>query len=215
MKEQYQKYKHMLLVPLYGIIYVSWFAYLEKTIVSHFHVIHMSIDNYIPFVEAFIIPYFLWFFYIAFVVVYTMFFHKQEYFKICGYLFTGMTIFLIISTLFPNGHYLRPSSFPRENIFTYMVSLLWKADTPTNLFPSIHVFNSLAAHLTITRCPNLKKRPLILYGSFLLCVSIILSTVFLKQHSIFDVITAFIMAFTLYPLVYKIDYRAIFRTKCA
>ena len=93
MKEQYQKYKHILLVPLYGIIYVSWFAYLEKTIVSHFHVIHMSIDNYIPFVEAFIIPYFLWFFYIAFVVVYTMFFHKQDYFKICGYLFNNLHSF--------------------------------------------------------------------------------------------------------------------------
>jgi hypothetical protein len=32
--------------------------------------------------------------------------------------------------------------------------------------------------------------------------SIILATIFIKQHSVFDVITAFVMAIVLYPLAY-------------
>ena len=34
---------------------------------------------------------------------------------------------------------------------------------------------------------------------------IILSTVFLKQHSMFDVLTAFIMAAIVYTIVYRFD----------
>ena len=36
-------------------------------------------------------------------------------------------------------------------------------------------------------------------------VSIILSTMFIKQHSVFDVMTAFVMAAVLYVLVYRTD----------
>ena len=42
-------------------------------------------------------------------------------------------------------------------------------------------------------------------GSFILCVSIVLSTVFIKQHSLFDVMTAFILAAVMYGLVYHTD----------
>ena len=42
-------------------------------------------------------------------------------------------------------------------------------------------------------------------GSLILCVSIILSTMLIKQHSVFDVITAFIMAFIMYLIVYYYD----------
>ena len=42
-------------------------------------------------------------------------------------------------------------------------------------------------------------------GSLILCVSIILSTVFIKQHSVFDVLTAFIMGAVMYILVYGLD----------
>ena len=38
--------------------------------------------------------------------------------------------------------------------------------------------------------------------SFVLMTSIILATMFLKQHSVFDVITAFVMAAVMYSLVY-------------
>ena len=64
-KSIYEKYKHFLLLIFYMPIYLIWFAYLEKTVRTHFHVIYMKIDDYIPFCEYFIIPYLLWFLYIC------------------------------------------------------------------------------------------------------------------------------------------------------
>ena len=69
--------------------------------------------------------------------------NRREFYQYCIFLFTGMTLFLIISTVYPNGHLLRPTDFPRNNIFTLAVQVLYQADTATNIFPSLHVFNSI------------------------------------------------------------------------
>ena len=114
-----------------------------------------------------------------------------------------MTVFLIISTVYPNGHYLRPASFERDNIFTDMVRFLYKTDTPTNLFPSIHVYNSVGVNIAVWHSENFKKNKPVRYGSFLIMTSIILSTVFLKQHSVFDVITGIVLSVFLFTLVYS------------
>lgn len=203
-----RKYKHSLPLIIYMIVYFLWFGYLEKTVTlaTHHRVIHMSLDDRIPFCEYFIIPYVLWFFYVSVVVLYLLFTDKREYMKCCLFLFTGMTVFLVISTLWPNGHHLRPYTLPRDNIFSQMVLTLWKTDTPTNLWPSIHVYNSIGAHLAVTHCKRLEKHPFVRLGSLVLCCSIILSTMLIKQHSVFDVLTAFVMATVMYFVVYHSDY---------
>ena len=92
---------------------------------------------------------------------------------------------------------------PRENIFTGMIAHLYRIDTPTNLWPSIHVYNSIGAHLAVMHDQKLAANKPVQIGSLILCVSIILSTVFIKQHSMFDVLTAFIMAGIMYAVVYQ------------
>lgn len=205
LKKTCNKYRHALPLILYGILYMSWFAYLEKTVTSHYRLIHLKPDDMIPFCEVFVIPYLLWFAYVAVVVLYFFLRDKDGYFRICTFLFTGMTVFLIVSTLWPNGHNLRPAVMPRDNLFTALVAMLYKADTPTNLWPSIHVYNSLGCHFAVMKSAGLEKYKGLRIGSLLLCVSIILSTVFIKQHSVFDVATAFIMAAVMYGLVYHSD----------
>lgn len=197
-----KKYKHAV-TWLYFAIYLPWFVYLEKHVVKSYHVIHMDIDDKIPFNEVFIIPYMLWFAYVAVTFLYFFFYDMRSYRKMCMFLFSGMTIFLIISTVYPNGHLLRPATFEHNNIFTQMVSALYKADTPTNLFPSIHVYNSIGTHLAIIKSDKLKEKKVLCFASFVLMILIIMSTVMLKQHSVFDVITAFIMAGGAYTLVYR------------
>ncbi|MBR1853560.1 MAG: phosphatase PAP2 family protein [Lachnospiraceae bacterium] len=199
------RYKHAVPLLMYGIIYMTWFCYLERTVTKHYRIIHMTVDDHIPFCEFFIIPYLLWFVYVASVVVYLFFKNKTEYYRTCVFLFTGMTIFLIISTLWPNGHHLRPYVLPRENIFADMVRSLWRTDTPTNLWPSIHVYNSLGAHFAIAKSQNFQQKKGIRIASLILAISIILSTMFLKQHSVFDVLTAFLMAAIMYNIVYRRD----------
>lgn len=200
-----KRYSHALPLMIYGIIYMSWFAHLEETVTKNYKVIHMTIDNYIPFVELFVIPYYLWFAYVAFAIVFLFFYNKDDYYRTCIFLFTGMTIFLIISTLWPNGQHLRPAVMPRDNIFTRMISALYRTDTPTNIWPSIHVYNSIGAHLSIAKSNYFKDKPLIRGASFVLALSIILSTMFIKQHSVFDVLTAGGLATIMYVVVYRYD----------
>ena len=205
LKKMFVRYHHALPLILYGIIYLSWFAHLERTVTKNYRVIHMGIDDYIPFCEVFVIPYFLWFIYVAAVIMFFFFKNRDDYYRTCVFLFTGMTIFLIVSTLWPNGHHLRPYTMPRDNIFTHLLIGLYKTDTPTNLWPSIHVYNSIGAHLAIAKSSYFKDKPWIRCGSFVLAVSIILSTMFIKQHSVFDVLTAFGLSAIMYILVYRYD----------
>ena len=200
----FEKNKHLWILS-YFVIYLLWFGYVEKAVTSHFHVIHTRLDDMIPFCELFVIPYFLWFGYVAWGIVYFALHNKQDYYRLCAFLFTGMTIFLVISTLYPNGHYLRPDVFERDNIFTRLCAFLYSTDTATNLFPSIHVYNSVGVHLAVAKSErfNLDKKARAI--SFTLMFSIILSTMFVKQHSTFDVLTALLLCAVMYRVVYLRD----------
>lgn len=197
----YENYKHLLIL-LYFVVYMIWFGYVEKVNTTHFHVIHLKLDDYIPFCEYFVIPYIMWFGYVAWGVAYTAFHDKKDFYKLCIFLYTGMTLFLIISTIYPNGHYLRPYYFSHHNFCTTLCEWLYSTDTSTNLFPSIHVYNSLGIHFMVMHCKDFKDKKVIKFISWVLCISIILSTMFIKQHSVFDVGTAFLLAYIMYKVVY-------------
>ncbi len=208
MQKLFQKYRHAL-VLLYGFFYMPWFMWLESRANLPYHVIHVRLDDMIPFVEYFIVPYLLWFAYVAAVFVYLFFRNRRDFYQYCIFLCAGMTLFLIISTVYPNGHLLRPNTFPRNNIFTFAVQLLYQADTATNIFPSLHVFNSIAAHRAVANDAVLGKNRLIRSASFILMTSIILATVFLKQHSVLDVIAGILLGVVMDQLVYRTDYSAV------
>ena len=47
-------YQHRdLLLQAYWLIYLPWFVYLEDHVTTHFHVIHMDLDDAIPFLSVF------------------------------------------------------------------------------------------------------------------------------------------------------------------
>lgn len=203
MKTLFQKYKHAW-VFLYGLIYLPWFAYLEKHITHDFHVIYIPLDDKIPFIEFFIVPYLLWFAFVAATVIYFFLKDRSDFYRLFLFLIIGMTAFLIISTVYPNGQTLRPTTFARDNIFVEMVKNLYKTDTPTNIFPSIHVYNTLGACIAIFKNDVLRKIKWVQIVNFTLSLSIILSTIFLKQHSILDMVGAFAIAIPAYWLAYRV-----------
>lgn len=196
--------KRVIPVALYTVFYLLYFSYLENRHVRY-HIIDSSLDDKIPFCEYFIIPYLLWFLYIAVTVGYFLFFNENttEFWSLILNLAIGMTLFLIVSYVYPNGLNIRPTEFTNDSVFTRMVQFLYRTDTPTNVLPSIHVYNSVAAFSAIHTCKNLQKHKGIRTGSFILTTLIVLSTMFLKQHSIADVATGITCAVATYVLFYS------------
>lgn len=203
MKKLFYK-KRVWIIFAYFFLYMAIFKFLEMRSVGRMHIIHTALDDRIPFCEYFIIPYFLWFLYSGATIAYFAFFNKnvREYWQLILSLGCGMTLFLLISWCFPNGHNLRPLLPADGNIFTEMVRFLYRIDTPTNILPSMHVFVSLAAAVALDRCQALKKHWILRKASWILAILIVLSTLFLKQHSTFDAFCGIALYVILYLLFY-------------
>lgn len=197
--------KRLIPVVLFGCFYLACFNQLEHTS-TRYHIINSSLDNKIPFCEYFIIPYLLWFIYIAATVLYFVYFNdsQTEYWNLLINLGLGMTLFLIVSYVYPNGLAIRPHEFLRDNFCTTLVKYLYRIDTPTNVLPSIHVYNSIACFCAINNCQKLQKHRWVRHGCWILTTLIIMSTMFLKQHSICDVATGITFAVASYIVIYRV-----------
>ena len=161
MKNLLKKYGHIWVCG-YILLYLPYFFWLESVITDNYKIMHVALDDMIPFSEYFIIPYMIWFVYVSGAVLYFFFTDKKGYYQLTAFLFTGMTIFLIICTVFPNELNLRPHTFANDTVFTRLVQQLYSTDTPTNVLPSIHVYNSLGAAIAIGHSQALKKSSLFL-----------------------------------------------------
>lgn len=187
-------------------VYMITFSYIENRDVHHY-IVHTVIDDKIPFCEYFIIPYLLWFAFVAVTIIYFILFnnnsnHKwKEYYQLCITLATGMTLFLIISLVFPNGQDLRPV-LSGDNIFEKTVQMIYHTDTPTNVLPSIHVFNSLTCCGAILKNQRKRFKKTTDLFTVILTILIIMSTMLLKQHSVVDVVLAALMYAGCYRVVY-------------
>ena len=177
---------------VFMVVYYISFIFIEEADRPHYTEMHTWIDDVIPFCEIFIIPYLLWFFYMVLSCVYFYLADRQTYMNVAKLLCFGMTVFIALSIVFPNIQYLRPTVMPRDNVFTRMIAHLYEADTPTNLVPSIHVYNTLCVLYGVRRCRHSFMRNIQVRRAMnLLGILIILSTMFIKQHSVIDVTCAF------------------------
>lgn len=202
MKELLKKYKHGWILS-YFFVYVGWFFWLGGKELQ-FHAVETVFDAHIPFNELFIIPYFLWFAYIPVTVAYFFFTSKNEFYKLCAFLFIGMTIALVSYTIYPTIVTFRPDldAMGRDNICIDLVKFIYAVDPGTNVCPSIHCYNAIGLAIAITHNKKLKDYKLIQIGSIVLSTLICMSTVLIKQHSLIDVGWAAVMAAGMYLIVY-------------
>jgi membrane-associated phospholipid phosphatase len=201
-KDLWTQYKSLWVMILFAICYLVAFFYLENRKTAIYE-INFGLDKYIPFCEVFIIPYLMWFGYVAFTVLYLCLKDKEEGDRLVAFLMVGMTIFIVVSAIFPNGHHLRPRNFQRDNIFTRLITYLYKTDTPTNVLPSIHVYNSVGIMIAVIRSKCFKDKKVLKTFMMVLGISIICSTVLIKQHSMLDVLLALLMSAIMYSVCYK------------
>jgi hypothetical protein len=92
--------------------------------------------------------------------------------------------------LYPTCQNLRPEVFARDNFLTELMAWFYTTDTSTNVCPSLHVCGSLAAAFGLVDTKRFSapgRRAVILLIAMTICVS----TVFVKQHSILDMLWGF------------------------
>ncbi len=188
-------------MALYLLLYLSAFNFLETRIsMPVVTLVHCTLDDLIPFCKYAIVPYFAWFVWIPFTLFYLLWkAPREDFWRLCLPLFSGMTIALACYVVVPTGLDLRPYWVPGSDIFAQAVRFLYRTDTPTNVCPSIHVFNSVTLMLAYYRCRLFEepKRRWMRPAAAVLCVSIVLSTVLLKQHSCIDVALGALLALAL------------------
>ena len=144
-------------------------------------------------------------------LLFLFFYDADEFYRGFSFLACGMTISLIIFTIFPTTFCHRPEVLTGNAFEQFWLRFIYGADKPTNVFPSIHVYNSLAVHIALAKCKALKNKPAVRYASLVLCILICMSTIFLKQHSVLDVIGGFALMAVMYVFIYVIDYKKIIK----
>ncbi len=195
------EFRHIWLL-LYWIIFGLVFWPMERILPMHFHNVHCMLDDIIPFCEYFIIPYYFWFVFLIGMMIYGFFFDISAFKNYMKFTIITYTITLVIYAVYPTSQALRPTEFARNNIFTEIVKFMYGFDTNTNVCPSIHVLGSLAVYFSARKSrvfSSIKWRIIFLFFTIL----IIISTVFLKQHSVIDILMAIVISIFAYPFVYK------------
>ncbi|MBQ7035428.1 MAG: hypothetical protein IJN34_06795 [Clostridia bacterium] len=215
-KEIKNKYWHAIMV-IYFLIYMPWFSWLNVFTSTRPDAVEMycKLDDMIPFNEWFVIPYFLWFLYIAAGYIFLFFNNRSDFLRMCTFLYVGMTTCLIIYMIFPNYQDLRVDyeTLGRSNILTEAIRLLQLGDSNYDVFPSIHCLNSIGMNIALAKNKWCRKRPWIIALVTLLSISICLSTVFVKQHSVLDMFGAIGLSVPLYLISYVIPWRKIFKRR--
>ncbi len=207
-----KKYWHAVML-IYFLIYMPWFSWLNVYTPTRDHLFEMNstLDALIPFNELFVIPYFLWFAYIAAGYVFLFFNNRSDFLRMCSFLYIGMTTCLIIYMIFPNYQALRVDydTLGRENILIDAIKMLQAGDSPHDVFPSIHCLNSIGMNIALAKNHWCKKHPWVIVGVTVLSISICLSTVFVKQHSILDFFGAVVLSIPLYFISYVVPWKRI------
>lgn len=184
-------------MAFYLVFYLSVFHWLEVNITVPEVWVHCHLDDLIPFCKYAVIPYLAWFIWIPFTLFYLLWkAPRADFWRLCLPLFAGMTIALAVYVILPNGLDLRPYRVYGSDIFARIVRLLYSTDTATNVCPSIHVFNSVTLMMAYYRSRIFEehRRRWMRLASAVLCLSIIASTVLLKQHSCIDVVMGILLA---------------------
>ncbi|MGI6265460.1 MAG: phosphatase PAP2 family protein [Acutalibacteraceae bacterium] len=189
-----------LLAVAYGLLSGSFF--IVQLLRDPVWIVHVGLDDVIPFNEWFVIPYVIWYGYLAATAVYLLWADRPALIRMEKMMVLGMCACTVFFLVVPNGIDFRPEHFERENVLTGVVNWLYAHDQPENVFPSLHVYQALCAHAALWRSPVVRRHRWIGWASLVLAVLICLSTMFIKQHSICDVIGGLVLAMVTYFLVY-------------
>ena len=184
------EYRHLYLIlgwVWYLIMYYVTDNYIpfEKC-----HVVHSVVDDIIPFNEYFVIAYVSWYFLVVGSLLYFLLYDPKGFTDAQKFIISTQVIGIITYIVWPSIQLLRPETFPRENVLTALMGLIYAVDTPTGVCPSLHVGYSLAL-LSVWLKKDIRPGAKFALSAWVgvICISVC----FVKQHSFVDVWAAAIM----------------------
>lgn len=148
----------------------------------------LDIDKKVPFIKEFILPYIIWYPFIFLALIYLCFKDKGIYYRTLISLNIGLIICYLIFYFFQTTVY-RPL-LVGSDIFTDLVRIIYNHDRPYNCFPSVHV---ITTYIVMRGINIVSKKKFILLSSNIIGTLIILSTQFVKQHVILDLVAAMLL----------------------
>ena len=152
------------------------------------HAIWCPLDDVVPFCEWFVIFYVSWYALIVFSLGWFLLYSVDSFKKLQTYIIVTQVIAMAVYILYPSRQDLRPEVFPRENVCTWLLGIIYGFDTSTGVCPSLHVGYSLGIISTWLREKGAGKpwKVAVTIWCLIICVSV----AFVKQHSVVDIFAA-------------------------
>lgn len=182
------EFSHLKLLLGWVVYFVLYFLTENLIPVENCHPVYSVLDDLVPFCEVFVIPYVGWYFLIVASLLYFALYNIQNFKRLQTYIIITQLVAMTVYFIYPNRQDLRPEMFPRENVFTWVIGLLYSLDTNTGVCPSLHVAYSIAIASVWQREET--AGPFWKVSVIVLAVLISLSTAFIKQHSVVDIFAA-------------------------
>lgn len=200
---QFAHVKLWLTWPVYFALY-----FLTENLIppEKCHIMHCFLDDLIPFNEYFLIFYTGWYLLVFGSLLYYFLYDVRRFRELDLYIFVTQMVAMACYIFFPSRQDLRPEVFPRENLFTWVLGLIYTFDTDTGVCPSLHVAYSLAIVSVMLKDRYLKKSTKVFVTVFSILVC--LSTAFVKQHSVLDILAALPVVLLGEVLIYGKSYWA-------
>ena len=174
---------------LWWVVYFALYMLTERLIPENrCHLIHTSLDDRIPFCEWFAIFYVGWYGLIAFSLLWFLFRDSRLFCQLQTYIILVQLMATAVYVIYPSYQNLRPTIFPRENCLTEVMKYIYEIDTPTGVFPSLHVAISAGIASTWLRDQSVSRR--LRGGVVVFCGMVVFSVCFVKQHSVLDILGA-------------------------
>lgn len=199
------RFSHLILLVGWVVYFAMYFLTENLIPVENCHVMHCALDDIIPFCEWFVLPYVFWYLLIVFSLGYFALYDIDSFKKLQTFIIITQAVAMIIYIVYPSCQNLRPAEFPRDNILTDCVGLLYAFDTNTGVCPSLHCAYSIGIASVWLKAPNVKWYSKALITVF--CALICLSTMFIKQHSAIDFFAAIPVCILAEILVFKVFYK--------
>lgn len=179
-----------LQILIYSVIHcVIYFTTNRICLLGEWQPFYCRLDEIIPIVKWFVIPYCMWFPQIAGTLIWFFVRDYDSLRRFMKYIMISTIPVYFVFIFFPTCMPLRPSAVEGEDVLSILLNLIFAADNSTNIFPSLHVIWSVGSLIALWN-DSLLSRHSAKTAATILTTLVCVSTFMIKQHSILDTIGA-------------------------